>query len=70
MPSKFRITIDRELEPYINVHLNAGTTIIFNQYGVGLFYFDTTNKFIDKDKTTEYKLINTIDSNNSFFHRK
>ena len=41
--SKFRINIDTELDPSINVHLNNGTGIIFNQYGGSLYYFYTTN---------------------------
>ena len=41
--SKFRITIDTEFDPFINVHLHDGTSIIFKQCRAGLYYFDTTN---------------------------
>ena len=42
--SKLRITINTELEPFINVHLHYGTSIIFNQCRAGLHYYDTTNE--------------------------
>ena len=41
--SNFAITIDTELYSFINVHLQEGARIIFNQCGAGLYYFDTTN---------------------------
>ena len=41
---KFRMTIDTELDPFINVHLHDGTRIIFKQCGSGIYYFDTTNE--------------------------
>ena len=45
--SKFRITIDTELNPSINVNLYDGIRIIFNRYGGGIYYFDTSNKAFD-----------------------
>ena len=68
--SKFRITIDAELEPYINVHLHGGIRIIFNKYRAGLYYFDTTNEAFNKDQTTDYTLPNTVDINKLCFHRR
>ena len=63
--SKFRITIDTELYPFINVHLHDGTRIIFKQFGAGLYYFDTTNEAFAEDQTTDYTFLNTVDSNKS-----
>ena len=40
---KFRITIDIDLYPAINVHLNNDTIIIFKQCIGGCYYFDTIN---------------------------
>ena len=68
--SKFRITIDTELDPFINVHLHNGTRIIFNQCGAGLYYFDTIDEAFAEDQTTDYTFLNTVDSNKSFFHRQ
>ena len=59
MASKFRITINTKLEPYINVHLNDGTRKIFKKYGAGLYYFDTTNEAFALDQTTDYTFLNT-----------
>ena len=42
--SKLRITINTELDPFINLYLNNGTKIIFNQCGERLYYFDTKNE--------------------------
>ena len=42
--SNFRVTIDTELDPSINVHLHDGTRIICKQCGAGIYYFDTTNE--------------------------
>ena len=63
--SKFRITIDTELDPFSNVHLNDGTRIIFKQCMADRYYFDTTNEAFAEDKTTDYTLLNTLDSNKS-----
>ena len=63
MVSKFRITIDTELDPFINVHLHNGTRIIFKQCGASLYYFDTTNEAFVEEQTTEYTLLNTVDGN-------
>ena len=40
---KFRIAVDTDLDPSINVHLDGGTSIMFNKYSRGLYYYDTTN---------------------------
>ena len=48
--SKVSITIDTELEPFINVHLHDVKRIIFKQCGAGLYYFDTTNGDFQKTK--------------------
>ena len=50
--SKFRITIDTELEPSINIYLHDGIRIIFKQYRGGLYYFDIANEAFSKDQTT------------------
>ena len=63
MASKFRITIETELDLFINVHLNNGTRIIFKKYRVGLYYFDTTNETFVEDQTKDYTLLNTVNSN-------
>ena len=68
--SKFRITIDTELDPSINIHLNYGTRVIFKQCGAGIYYFDTTNKDFEEDKTIDYKFLNAVYSNKSCFHRQ
>ena len=68
--SNFRITIGTELEPSINVHLNYSTSIIFKQYGEGIYYFDTTNEDFLEDESTDYTIPNIVDSNKSCFHRR
>ena len=50
MAHKFRISIDTDLYPAINVHLDYGTIIILKKCSGGLYYFDTTNM--------EYNIIN------------
>ena len=65
-----RITIDTELEPYINEHLHNSTSIIFKKCEGGIYYVDTTNGAFDKYQTTYYTFLNTIDSNKSCFHRE
>ena len=67
--SKFRITIDTELDLSINVHLDNCTRIIFKKCGAGLYYFDTTNEVFAEDQTTDYIFLSTVDSNKSLFHR-
>ena len=54
---KFRITIDTELDPSINLHLHYGRRIIFKQCGGGLYYFDATNEAFDKYQTTYYTFL-------------
>ena len=61
--SKFRITIDTELGPLINVQLHDGTQIIFNKYRGGLYYFDTPNKAFYEEQTKDYTFLNTLDNN-------
>ena len=68
--AKFRIFIDTKLDPFINVHLHDGTRIIFKQCGAGLNYFDTTNEAFAAYQTTDYTLLNTVDSNKSCFYRQ
>ena len=68
--SKFRITIDTELDPSTNVHLHDNTKIIFKQCGAGLYYFDTINEAFAEDETTDYTFLNTVYSNKSCFHRR
>ena len=51
--SKFSITINTQLYPFINAHLHDGTRIIFKQCGAGLYYFDTTNEAITEEQTTD-----------------
>ena len=43
MARKFRITVDTDLDLAINVHLDGGTSIMFNKCSRGLYYYDTTN---------------------------
>ena len=68
--SKFRVTINTELYPPINVHLQGRTRIIFKQCGAGIYYLDTTNGVFAEDETIEHILLNKLYSNNSFFHRQ
>ena len=70
MASKFRITIDTELDLFVNVHFHKVTRIIFKQCGAGLYYFDTTNEAFSEDQTTDYTFINTVDTNKSCFHKQ
>ena len=70
MVYKFRITIDIELDPSINVHLHYGTMIIFKECGAGIYYSDTTNEASNSDQNTDYTFFNTLESNKSFFRRK
>ena len=63
MASNFRITIDTEVDPYISVHLQDIIRTIFKKYGGGLYYFYTTNETFDKDQTTDYTFLNTVESN-------
>ena len=41
---KLRITMDRDLDPAINMHLDEGTRIMFKKWSRGLYYYDKTNK--------------------------
>ena len=41
---KLRITMDRDLDPSIHVHLKEGTRIMFKKWSRGLYYYDKTNK--------------------------
>ena len=69
---KFKITIDKDLYPFINVNLNNGTIIIFKQCSGGLYYFHTTNmkhKIINS-QVTDYTFLNTVESNNSYFQQR
>ena len=50
--SKFRITIDTEFYPSINVHIDDGTSIMFKKLGEGLYYFYITNEAFDEGQTT------------------
>ena len=68
--SKFRITIDTELESFIIIHLHEGTMIIFKQCGTGLYYIDTTNKAFSENQTIDNTFLNTVDSNKLCFHRR
>ena len=70
MASKFRITIDAELEPYINLHLHGGIRIIFNKYRAGLYSFDTTNTSFTEYQTKDYTFINTVENKESCFYRR
>ena len=70
MASKFRITIDNELDMFVKVHLHYGTMMIFKQCREGLYYVDTKNEAFAEDQTTEYTFLNTVDSNKSCFHRR
>ena len=54
---KFSITIDTELDPSINIHLQNDKKIILKQCGGGLHYFDTTNEAFAEDQTTYYTFI-------------
>ena len=40
---KFRITINKDLDPAINLHPENNTIIIFNKFSGIIYYFDTTN---------------------------
>ena len=68
---KFRITIDTELYPSVNAHLNDGTIIIFKQCIRWLYYFDRTNMEhnIINSQVTDCALLDTVDSNKAYFHQ-
>ena len=63
--SKFRITIDTELDPSINTNPHDGTKIILKQCREGLYYFNTTNKAFAEYQTKDCTLLNTAESNKS-----
>ena len=65
MFSRFRITINTELDTSTNVHLHDDTRIILKKCGGGLYYFDTTNEEFAEDKTIDYTFFDTVDSNKS-----
>ena len=67
--SKFRITMDAELYPYINVHLHNVTRISFKQFGAGLYYCDTTDDTLTEYHNTDYTFLNTVESNKSCSHK-
>ena len=66
--SKFRITINTEVDPYSNLHIHDGTRMIFKQWGGVLYYFDTTIEAFDEDQTIDYTFLNTVDTNTSCFN--
>ena len=68
MASKFRITIDTELDPSVNIRLHNSKMIIFKKCGGSLYYFDTTNGAFDEDQTIDYTFLNTVDTNTSCFN--
>ena len=41
MEHKFRITIDADLDPDINVHLDEEKSVMRNKCSVGIYYYDT-----------------------------
>ena len=43
MVHKFRITIVTKVDPSINVHLDYGSSIMFNKWRVGFYYYYMTN---------------------------
>ena len=63
MSPKCIITNDTELDLSINVHIHDVTRIIFKQFGLGIYYFYTTNEAFSGDKTTDYTFLNTVDRN-------
>ena len=69
--SKFRITLDTELDQLIKVHLHHGTRIIFNKCGSGLYYFDKTNEDFQKTKPqTTHSLTQYIVTSHAFTEDK
>ena len=69
MSSKFRITIVTDLDPLVTVHVKCDTRIIFNKLRGGMYYFDTPNEAFDKNQTTDYTFLSTVESKKSCFHR-
>ena len=72
MSRKFRITIDKDLDPSINVNPNNGTIIILQKCSVGIYYFDTTSMDhnINKIQFTDYTVLNSADINKACFHQR
>ena len=56
------------MDPFVNIHLHDGTSIIFKQCRASLYYFDTTNEAFAEDQTIDYIFLNTVNSNKSCFH--
>ena len=72
MAHKFRIIVNTDLDPAINVHLNNATIIIFKQCSRRLYSFDTTKMGhnIINSQVTCYTLLNTVEIKNSHFHQR
>ena len=72
MARKFSITIDKDLDPAINMHLNSGTSIMLKQCSGGPYYYNTTNTEynIINIQVTDYTFLNTVESNKAYFHQR
>ena len=72
MARKFSITIDKDLDPDINVQLGDVTSIMFKQWSGGLYYYDTTNtKYnIINIQVNDYTFLNTVESNKAYFRQR
>ena len=69
---KFRITMDTELDPAINLHLRNGMDIMFKRCSGGLYYYDTnsTEHNTINIQVTDYTFINTVERNKAYFHQR
>ena len=65
------ITINTELNPAINVHLDNGTIIIFKKFSGGLYYYYTTSMEhnIINIQDADCTFMNKLESNKTYFHQ-
>ena len=63
--SRFRITFNIDIESTINLHIDNGTRIKFNQCSGGLYYYETTNmeNKNTNNQVTDYYYLITVQSN-------
>ena len=67
-------TMDTRASKAIHVHKPNGDTLVFKPCADGLYYYDTAkpddHSFKSKPKVTDYSLLQTVNSNKSFFTKK
>ena len=72
MARKFRISIDIDLDPALNVILYDGIRFMFKKFSGGPFYYDTTNMEHNtiNIQINYYTFLNTVYSNKAYFHQR